>query len=98
LTEEQPRFPAWHRFMNSARATVITLLRKLDLIASDVAALEPEIAALVEEVPEWADLFEYARENPRTLPRLVEFARCLADEQAGRIEPGWEDEYFRRRW
>ena len=98
LAEGQPRFPGWHRFVNSAKATIITLLRKMDLIAPDVAALEPQIAALVEEYPNLASVFEYARGNPRLLAHLVGYARYLVDERMGRVEPGWEDEYFRRRW
>lgn len=70
----------------------------IGLIEPDMVALEREMAALVEEVPELESVFGYAREHPRTLSHVVELARYLVGKELGRDEGGWEEEYLRRRW
>jgi transcriptional regulator with XRE-family HTH domain len=58
-------------------ANLIDLLRRANLLDDRTVALEQEIAALVEQVPEFAGIFEFAREHPEKLPEVLRYARYL---------------------
>jgi transcriptional regulator with XRE-family HTH domain len=58
-------------------ASVADLLRRGNLLDDRTVALEQEIAALVQQVPEFADIFEYARDHPENIPEVLRFARYL---------------------
>ena len=77
--------PSWRYlvcFANALGANILTLLRAVGLVSPDTAVVEQEIAALLEESPELADLIEAARilldNDARELAALVDFARYKA--------------------
>lgn len=85
--ETGKRSPSWDyiiRFAEALKVSAISLLREAGLITEDNADLEQEIAAMVERYPDMADVFEYARDDPRILEELVRFGRLLILEKEAR--------------
>lgn len=80
--------PSWRYlrdFANILKVNILTLLRQAGLIDPDTVTREQEIAALVEEIPAFAQWFEIAREiarrDPSKLGELVRHAKWLLEQE-----------------
>lgn len=78
--------PSWKylfRLANTVGSNVVVLLRALGLIPAIHEGVEKQIAELVTEVPEFAELFEIARQaaakDPGKLQEIVSLARWVME-------------------
>jgi len=86
--ERGRRSPSWRYlrdFASILKVNSISLLRQVGLIEPDTIAREQEIAALIEEMPAFAQWFEIAREiarrDPGKLGELVRHAKWLLEQE-----------------
>lgn len=78
--------PSWRYligFANAVKTSIIDLLRRAGLLDDIPEEMEREIAELIKEVPDLAELFaaarEINREHPERLRELVGYAKWLSE-------------------
>lgn len=102
------RPPSWTylvAFADALKVNLLSLLRDAGFASDDTVSVEQEIATLIEEVPEFAEIFEVGRELERhdkgRLRSLVEYAKWLVaqmHEELARDEAGGEPAKPSRDW
>jgi len=73
--------PSWKYLVglaNAAKINAVELLRRGGFLDDSTVALEQEMVALVQRVPEFAGIFEFAREHPEILPEMLRYGRWVA--------------------
>jgi len=80
-----PRLDTLQRIADALQTTIPWLLREAGIVPAVDEELEREIAELVEQVPEFAEWFDVAREiakrDPSKLRELVRHGKWLLEEE-----------------